>query len=75
MQRCGYMLAHCTVRMLQVTTEKMIRKQLEEQLGIDLGNRKSFIREQARLFHMCVLLGWLASHLYFLLVRQCTSHM
>lgn len=34
------------VRCLQVTTEKMIRKQLEEQLGIDLGDRKAFIRDQ-----------------------------
>ena len=36
------------MRTAQVTTEKMIRKQLEQQLGIDLGDKKAFIREQVR---------------------------
>lgn len=31
---------------LQVATEKMIRKQLEKNLGVNLGERKAFIREQ-----------------------------
>lgn len=31
---------------MQVATEKMIRKQLEKNLGVDLGERKAFIREQ-----------------------------
>ena len=37
---------------LESTTEKMIRKQLEEQLGVDLSQRKAFIREQACLSHV-----------------------
>ncbi len=37
----------------QVTTEKMIRKQLEKQLGIDLGDKKAFIREQVPGYCLC----------------------
>ncbi|KAK9903424.1 hypothetical protein WJX75_005208 [Coccomyxa subellipsoidea] len=40
------------LRMVDITvaTEKMIRKQLEKNLGVDLGERKAFIREQVTLF-------------------------
>jgi DEK C terminal domain len=34
----------------QTTTEKMIRKQLQQQLGIDLSDRKAFVRSQVELF-------------------------
>lgn len=38
--------------LLQVTTEKMIRKQLTEQTGEDMAPRKAFIKEQ-----VCASLG------------------
>jgi hypothetical protein len=32
----------------QVTTERMIRQQLQEQTGVDVSDRKAFIKEQVR---------------------------
>ena len=31
---------------VQETTEKMVRKQLQSRLGVDLSDRKAFIKEQ-----------------------------
>ena len=33
---------------VQETTEKMVRKQLQSRLGVDLSDRKAFIKEQVR---------------------------
>ena len=35
-----------SLAVVQETTEKMVRKQLQSRLGVDLSDRKAFIKEQ-----------------------------
>ena len=50
---------------LQVTTEKMVRKQVQSVLGVDVSHKKAFIKEQVSLFRdlewadqIGILLSW-----------------
>ena len=53
-QQCQACFFHnASVATKQETTEKMVRKQLQSSLGVDLSDRKAFIKEQVRI--LCFL--------------------
>lgn len=53
-QACSF--CNFSVATMQETTEKMVRKQLQSSLGVDLSDRKAFIKEQVRtLCNLCNL--------------------
>lgn len=47
--RCQPIVTDATWSQMQETTERMVRKQVQSRLGVDVSHRKAFIKEQVRM--------------------------